>query len=198
MSAPPTPPPYQNQPPYGQPPQPPQPPYGQQQYGRPQQQSPYGYPQQQPQSPYGQQPQQPHPPYSPQPPQAPRGPQPGGGPLQVVVAVLIVAVIFGGLAYYVWDYNTSPTGGLARAEASASAQAKEDATHAPEVGDCVKVKDPQGDPLPTIVDCDSPEAEYKTGDKLYGNDLECDSTYDYGIQYHDSRQLDYTLCFTKV
>ncbi|MDQ0993403.1 hypothetical protein [Streptomyces sp. V3I7] len=168
MSA--TPPPYQNQPqqPYGQPQQP-QAPYGQQQ--------PYGAPQQ---------------------PQPPRRPQQPGGPLRVLKSVLIVAVVFGALVYYVWDYNTSPTGGKAKAQASASAQAKEDAKHEPEVGDCVKVKDPQGDPMPTIVDCDSPEAEYKTGDKQYGDDLDCPSKYDYGIQYHDLHQLDYTLCFTKV
>ncbi|MEU6578356.1 hypothetical protein [Streptomyces sp. NPDC046805] len=140
----------------------------------------------QPQQPYGHQQQQP-----------PRRPQ-SGGPLRVLKSVLMVTVIFGALAYYVWDYNTSPTGGKARASASASAQAEEDATHNPDVGDCVKVQDPQGDPVPTIVDCNSPEAEYKTGDKLYGDDLKCPSKYEYGIQYHDLHQLDYTLCFTKV
>jgi hypothetical protein len=176
-----TPPPqYQNQPPYGQPQQP---------YGQPQQ--PYG----QPQQPYGY-PQQPHQP-QPQPPRGPQRPQPGG-PLRVVKSAAIVIAVFGALAWYVWDYNTSPTGGKAKAEAAASAQASEDATHDPNIGDCVKVKDPQGDPLPTIVDCGSPEAEYKTADKLLGDDLNCDSKYVYGIQVHQSHQLDYTLCFTKV
>ncbi|MFF3908445.1 hypothetical protein ACFYZJ_21230 [Streptomyces sp. NPDC001848] len=169
-----TPPPqYQNQPPYGQP----QPPY-----------QPYGGPQQ----PYGQ-PRQPQP----QPPRGPQRPRPGG-PLRVVQSAAIVIAIFGGLAYYVWDYNTSPTGGKARAEASASAQAKENATHDPNIGDCVKIKDPQGHPLPTIVDCTSPEAQYKTADRLLGDDRGCDAKYAYGIRYHSSHQLDYTLCFTKV
>ncbi|MDC0772188.1 LppU/SCO3897 family protein [Streptomyces sp. HD] len=113
-------------------------------------------------------------------------------------AAVVVIAIFGGLAYYVWDYNTSPTGGKAKAEASASAEAEEAKTHDPQVGDCVKVADPQGKPLPTIVDCDSPEAEYKTGEMLPGTQLECDAKYDYGIQYSSSRGLDYKLCFTKV
>jgi hypothetical protein len=118
--------------------------------------------------------------------------------LRVVKSAAVVIAIFGGLAYYVWDYNTSPTGGKAKAQAAASAQAKEDATHNPDIGDCVKVKDPQGHPLPTIVDCDSPEAEYKTADQLFGDHMQCPSKYDYGLHYHNSNQLDYTLCFTKV
>ncbi|GAA4933974.1 hypothetical protein ACFPM3_04895 [Streptomyces coeruleoprunus] len=178
-----TPPPhYQNQPPYGQPqsyghPQP----YGQQpqQYGHPQ---PYGYQQ------------QPHPP---QPPRGPQQPQPGGL-LRGLKAAVVVLAVFGGLAYYVWDYNTSPTGGKAKAEASQSAQAEENKTHDPNIGDCVKVDDPDGKPLPTIVDCGSPEAEYKTGDRLYGPDRQCGSEYDYGIEYSSRRGADYTLCFTKV
>ncbi|MFE0257224.1 hypothetical protein [Streptomyces sp. NPDC059010] len=178
-----TPPPqYQNQPPYGQQPYGQQPPpYGQQQ--------PYGYPQQQ-QQPYG----------GPQPPQPPRGPQrpQPGGLLRMLKAAVVVIAIFGGLAYYVWDYNTSPTGGKAKAEASASAAAEEAKTHDPEVGDCVKVADPQGDPLPTIVDCGSPEAQYKTGAQLPGQGKECSAEYDYGIQYRNTRGFDYTLCFTKV
>ncbi|MER5937508.1 hypothetical protein ABT121_09340 [Streptomyces sp. NPDC001928] len=113
-------------------------------------------------------------------------------------AAVVVLAILGGLAYYVWDYNTSPTGGKAKAEASASAAAEEAKTHDPEVGDCVKVADPNGEPLPTVVDCGSPEAEYKTGELLPGTELECGSKYDYGIQYHNSRGIDYTLCFTKV
>lgn len=177
-----TPPPqYQNQPPYGQPQQP---------YGYPQQpQAPYGYPQQQ-QAPYGQ-------PQAPQQPQGPQRPRPGG-PLRVVKSAAVVIAVFGALAWYVYDYNTDPHGGKAKAEAAASAQASEDATHDPNIGDCVKVKDPQGEPLPTIVDCGSPKAEYKTADKLLGPDLKCDSKYVYGIQVHQSHQLDYTLCFTKV
>ena len=176
-----TPPPqYPNQQPYGQPQQP---------YGYPQQpQAPYGYPQQ-PQAPYGY-PQQPQP----QPPQrGPQRPQPGG-PLRVAKAIAMVVVLFGGVGYYVWDYNTSPTGGKARAEASASASA---AAHDPEIGDCVKVKDPKGEPVTTVVDCGSPEAEYKLGEMVPGANMECGSQYDYGIQYH-RRTSGYTLCFTKV
>lgn len=116
----------------------------------------------------------------------------------MVKAALVVLAIFGGLGYYVWQYNTSPTGGKAKAEASASAAAAEAKTHDPEVGDCVKVADPQGEPLPTVVDCGSSEAEYKTGAMLPGQGQECESTYDYGIQYRNTRGFDYTLCFTKV
>ncbi|MGW6789623.1 LppU/SCO3897 family protein [Streptomyces chartreusis] len=116
----------------------------------------------------------------------------------MVKAAAVVIVVVGALGYYVWDYNTSPTGGKAKAEASASAVAEEAKTHDPEVGDCVKVADPQGEPLPTVVDCNSPEAEYKMGEMLPGTQLECASQYDYGIQYHNSRGFDYTLCFTKV
>ncbi|MGW3120274.1 LppU/SCO3897 family protein [Streptomyces sp. NPDC001107] len=158
----------------------------QQPYGQPQQ--PYGYPQQ-PQAPYGY-PQQPQP----QPPQpGPQRPRPGG-PLRVAKAIAMVVVLFGGVGYYVWDYNTSPTGGKARAEASASASA---AAHDPEIGDCVKVKDPKGEPVTTVVDCGSSEAEYKLGEMVPGANMECGSEYDYGIQYH-RRTSGYTLCFTKV
>ncbi|MFI7412243.1 hypothetical protein ACIBU0_26575 [Streptomyces sp. NPDC049627] len=165
-----TPPPqYQNQPPYGQ--QQPPPPYGQQQ--------PYGYPQQ------------------PQPPRGPQRPQPGGA-LRAVKSAVIVLAVFGAVGYWVWDYNTSPTGGKAKAEASASAAADEAKTHEPEVGDCVKVADPQGHPVPTIVACDAPEAEYKMGALLPGQGQECSAEYDYGIQHYDRRGFDYTMCFTKV
>lgn len=166
-----TPPPqYQNQPPYGQ----------QQPYGYPQQQqAQYGYPQQ------------------PQPPGGPQRPQPGGL-LRAVKSAVVVIAVFGAVGYWVWDYNTSPTGGKAKAEASASAAAEEAKTHDPEIGDCVKVADPQGEPLPTVVDCGSPEAEYKTGALLPGQGKECSAEYDYGIQYRNSRGFDYTLCFTKV
>jgi hypothetical protein len=165
-----TPPPqYQNQPPYGQP-----------------QQPPYGYPQQpQPQAPYGY-------PQQPQQPQPPRGPQrqPGGLARALKSAVVMIAVV-GAVGYWVWDYNTNPDGGKAKAEASASA-------HTPDLGDCVKVADPKGEPVPTVVDCNSPEAQYKLGDRVYGEGVECGSKYDYGIEYQNSRRLDYTLCFTKV
>lgn len=110
-------------------------------------------------------------------------------------AAAVVIVLFAGLGYYVWDYNTSPTGGKAKAEASASAEAE---AHDPQVGDCVKVADPQGKPVPTVVDCGSPEAQYKTGELLPGQDQECGSEWDYGIQYYSSRGFDYTLCFTKA
>ncbi|MFF4346397.1 hypothetical protein [Streptomyces sp. NPDC001530] len=149
-----------------------QPPYGQPQ-------APYGYPQQ------------------PQPPRGPQQPRPGGGLRALKAAVVVIAVI-GGVGYYVWNYNTSPTGGKAKAEASQSAQVEENKTHDPDVGDCVKVEDPDGEPLPTVVDCDAAEAEYKTGDRLYGPDKKCGSEYDYGIEYSNSRGADYTLCFTKV
>jgi hypothetical protein len=141
---------------------------------------------QQPQQSYGH-PQQPQP-------QPPRRPQPGAG-LRAAKSGLVVLAVFGGLAYYVYDYNTSPTGGKAQAEASASASAE---AHDPEVGDCVKVADPKGDPVPTVVDCGSPEAEYKTADMLFGADQECSAKYDYGIQYSGGHTTDYTLCFTKV
>lgn len=112
----------------------------------------------------------------------------------MVKAVAMVVVLFGGVGYYVWDYNTSPTGGKARAAASASASA---AAHDPGIGDCVKVKDPTGEPVTTVVDCNSPEAEYKLGEMVPGANMECGSKYDYGIQYH-RRTSGYTLCFTKV
>ncbi|GGX58038.1 hypothetical protein GCM10010321_88710 [Streptomyces chartreusis] len=113
--------------------------------------------------------------------------------LRKVKAAAVVIVIFAGLGYYVWDYNSSPTGGKAKASASAEAEA-----HDPQVGDCVKVADPQGKPVPTVVDCDSPVAEYKTGELLPGQGQECGPEWDYGIQYYSSRGFDYTLCFTKV
>jgi hypothetical protein len=144
-----------------------------------QNQPPYGHPQQ------------------PQPPRGPQQPQPGGALRALKAAVVVIAVI-GCVGYYVWNYNTSPTGGKAEAEASQSAQVQEDKTHDPDVGDCVKVQDPDGNPLPTIVDCGSAEAEYETGERLWGTDVECGSEYDYGIQYSNSRSADYTLCFTKV
>ncbi|MDN0200501.1 hypothetical protein [Streptomyces sp. S.PNR 29] len=133
----------------------------------------------------------------PQPPGGPRQPQPGGL-LRAVKSAVVVIAVFGAVGYWVWDYNTSPTGGKAKAEASASAAAAEAETHDPEVGDCVKVDDPKGEPLPTIVDCDSAEAEYKTGDKKFGPNETCGSQYDYGIEYSSNRGADYTLCFTKV
>jgi len=179
MSTPP--PPYQNQPPYPQ----------QQQYGYPQQpqpQAPYGHPQQ-PQAPYGH-PQQPHSPQQPQPPRGPQGPRPGGLGRALKSAVVMIAVV-GAVGYWVWDYNTNPNGGKAKEEASVAAQN-------PRTGDCVKVADPKGEPVPTVVDCGSPEAEYKMGDQVFGED-ECSPKYDYGIRVHSNhRSMDYTMCFTKV
>lgn len=179
-----TPPPqYPNQPPYGQPQQPygypqqPQQPY----YGQPQQ------PQAQPQAPYGY-------PQQPQPPRGPQRPQPGGLLRAVKSGVIVIAVV-GALGYWVWDYNTNPNGGKAKAEASASASFD---AHNPEVGDCVKVADPKGEPVPTVVDCGSPEAEYKMGELMPGQGQECSSEYDYGIRHYDRRGIDYTMCFTKV
>ncbi|UQA92434.1 LppU/SCO3897 family protein [Streptomyces halobius] len=169
MSAPP---PYQNQPP-------------QQQYGYPQQQ--YGHPQQQHGQPqYGR-------------PQPPRGPQrPQRSPLRALISVTVVLAVFGGVAWYVWDYNTHPNGGKAKAEASRSAQAEENEKYNPEEGDCVRILDAHGDnPTPEIVDCNSPEAEYKTGEQLSGTHAECESPpYDTSIHY--SGRSNYTLCFTKL
>ncbi|MGW7450159.1 LppU/SCO3897 family protein [Streptomyces sp. NPDC054787] len=71
------------------------------------------------------------------------------------------------------DYNTNPNGGQAKKEAAAVAQHEEDKTHEPKVGDCVKVQDPQGEPVPTIVYCGSAEAEYKTGEILPGEGMKC-------------------------
>ncbi|MGI5414026.1 LppU/SCO3897 family protein [Streptomyces chartreusis] len=142
------------------------------------QQQPYGYPQ-------------------PQPPRGPQRRQPGAA-LRTVKAAAVVIAVVGALGYYVWDYNTSPTGGKAKAEASASAAAEEAKTHEPEVGDCVKVADPQGEPVPTVVDCASPEAQYTMREMLPGQGQECPSKYDYGIQHYNSRGFDYTMCFTKV
>ncbi|MFG2191032.1 hypothetical protein [Streptomyces sp. NPDC048639] len=195
MSAPP---PYQNQPPqqpYGHPQQPPQgyghPPQPPQGYGHPPQpQQPYGHPPQ-PQQGYG----------FPQPPGGPQRPpqrNPRRSPLRGLVNVVVLLAVFGGIAWYVWDYNTDPNGGKAKAEASQSAQAKENEKYRPEVGDCVKVDDPQGDPQPEVVDCGSAEAEYKMGDMLYGPDKKCGQRFDYGIEYSSSRGGDHTLCFTRV
>ncbi|MFE1879665.1 LppU/SCO3897 family protein [Streptomyces diastatochromogenes] len=170
-----TPPPqYQNQPPYGQPQQP---------YGYPQQpQAPVGYPQQpQPQAPYGH-------PQQPQPPRGPQRPQPGGLGRMLKSAVIVIAV-FGALGYWVWDYNTDPNGGKAKKEAEA-------ASHNPTIGDCVKVEDPQGSPVPTVVDCDSPEAEYKMGDRVVAGQ-QCGTEYDYGIKV-TRRGSGSTMCFTKL
>ncbi|MFI1521824.1 LppU/SCO3897 family protein [Kitasatospora cineracea] len=202
MSAPP---PYPNQP-YGQPPAPQ--PYGAQPYsGQPYGGQPYGG------QPYGSQPYggqpaygqppvsgaQPHAPYAQQPAPGPRPPAPRRrSPLQAALSVGIVLAIFGGGAWYVWNYNTSPTGGKAKAEASRSARAVEAKTHDPEIGDCVKVADPEGHPVPTIVDCASPEAEYKMADQLLGDDKHCGKEFDYGIRYVSSRRIDSTLCFTKI
>ncbi|MFJ9469290.1 LppU/SCO3897 family protein [Streptomyces caniferus] len=173
MSAPP---PYQNQPqqPYGYPQQ------QQQQYGYPQQQQPYGYPQQ------------------PQGPQGPQGPQRQSSPLRGLITAVIVLAIFGGGAWYVWDYNTNPHGGKAKKEAAQAARAEENKKYDPQVGDCVKVHDPQGEPRAEIVDCGSAEAEYKTGDKLFGAGERCGSKFDYGIHVSIRHSTSYTLCFTKV
>ncbi|MFI9307081.1 LppU/SCO3897 family protein [Streptomyces triculaminicus] len=144
------------------------------------------------------------PPYQNQPPHG--YPPPQGGPRQPpqrsairgLITAVIVLAIFGGGAWYVWKYNTDPNGGKAKKEAARVAQVEENKKHDPQIGDCVKVQDPKGKPLPVIVDCGSPEAEYKTGERLYGPAKECSSNFDYGIQYSSRRGADYTLCFTKV
>ncbi|UNO38456.1 hypothetical protein [Streptomyces sp. MST-110588] len=180
MSAPP---PYQNQPPqqpYGYQPPPQQP------YGAPQQ--PYGYqgPPQQPQQPQGY-------------PQQQGGPQrPQRSPLRALITVVIVLAIFGGGAWYVWNYNTSRNGGKAKAEASRSARAEENKTHQPKIGDCVKVDKSSGEPVPTIVDCGSSEAQYKMGDALHGAEERCGPKFVYSIQVTSRRSAPYTMCFTKV
>ncbi|MGP4003170.1 LppU/SCO3897 family protein [Streptomyces sp. 8N706] len=134
-------------------------------------------------------------------PQPPRGPQrpPQRSPLQLLITIVIVVAVFGGGAWYVWDYNTNPNGGKAKAEASQSAQAEEYKKYNPEVGDCVNVQDnANGDPVTEIVDCGSAEAQYKTGDRLIGPDEKCGSQFDYSIEYSSNRGADYTLCFTEV
>ncbi|GAA2799530.1 hypothetical protein RMN57_15105 [Kitasatospora sp. CM 4170] len=194
MSAPP---PYQNHPPqqpYGYAPPPPQPAYGQPPaYG---QQPPYAQPPQPPQPQYA----QPQPPYGAQPPapQPLQRPRQRRSPLQAVLPIVIVLAVFGGGAWYVWKYNTDPNGGKAKAAATQSAQAAENKTHDPNVGDCVKIQDPQGSPVPTIVDCKSSEAQYKMADKLYGPDKSCGAAFDYGIKVDRSKGVDYTMCFKKV
>ncbi|MFH8572531.1 hypothetical protein [Streptomyces sp. NPDC017993] len=183
MSTPP--PPYQHQPQY----QPPQQPYGapqayQQQYGAPQAPQQYGAPKA-PQQ-YG----------APQPPRGPQRPQ-QRSPLQALLTVVVVLAIFGGGAWYVWDYNTNPNGGKAKAEASQSAQAEENKTHDPKVGDCIKVEGSQEDPLPVIVECGSAEAEYKMGERNFGADAKCGPQYVY-VMHYSSKYTRYTMCFTKA
>ncbi|PNE37166.1 LppU/SCO3897 family protein [Streptomyces noursei] len=192
MSAPP---PYQNHPPqqpYGQPQQP----YAgppQQPYGQPQQ--PYGGP---PQQPYAGAPQQPYGPPHQQP--APgQQRQPQRSPLRGLITAVIILAVFGGGAWYVWDYNTNPNGGKAKKEAARAERNAEAKTHDPHVGDCVKVDHPNGEPLPTIVDCTSPSAQYKMGARLIGANKQCDrSSYDYSLSVTGRRMADYTMCFTKV
>ncbi|MGX1761440.1 LppU/SCO3897 family protein, partial [Streptomyces lydicus] len=147
-------------------------------------QQPYGY-QQQPQAPQG-----------PQGPQPPRPQQ--SSPLRGLITAVIVLAVFGGGAWYVWDYNTNPHGGKAKKEAAQAARAEENKKYNPEVGDCVKIHDPQGEPLAEIVDCGSAEAEYKTGDRLPGTGTRCGSPYDYGMHVSIRHSSSYTLCFTKV
>ncbi|MEU9125535.1 hypothetical protein AB0C96_37880 [Streptomyces sp. NPDC048506] len=176
MSAPP---PFQNHPPqqpYGQQPQQAYGQYPQQPYGQPQQ--PYGYPQQQPAP-------------------APRR-QPQRSPLRGLITAVIVLAVFGGGAWYVWDYNTNPNGGKAKKEAQRAARVAEGKTHDPQTGDCVKVDQVNGEPLPTIVDCASRDAEYKTGERLYGAGKQCGSSYDYAIEVVPHRRIGYTMCFSKV
>ncbi|MGW7316251.1 LppU/SCO3897 family protein [Streptomyces sp. NPDC054865] len=112
--------------------------------------------------------------------------------------MVIFLALVGGVGYWVYDYNTDPNGGQAKKEAAAVAQHEEDKTHAPGVGDCVKVQDPQGKPVPTIVDCGSVEAQYKTGEILPGQGMKCGPKFDYGIQHTASCGFDYTMCFTKL
>ncbi len=179
MSAPP--PPYQNQPP-------------QQPYGYPQQ--PYG--QQQPPQPYGQQPQQY--PYPQQQGGPQRPPQRQASPLRGLITAVIVLAVFGGGAWYVWNYNTDPNGGKAKAEASASARAEENKKYAPQTGDCIDMQGTPDAPRPLVVDCGSPQAEYKTGERLDGGGRKCGPQYDTSIVYSGARfrSGNYTLCFTKV
>ncbi|WP_234442266.1 LppU/SCO3897 family protein [Streptomyces sp. NRRL S-1448] len=176
MSAPP---PYQNQPPhqqygYAQPVQPPvQQPYGQQPYG----QQPYGHP---------------------QPPGGPQRP-PQRSPLRGLITAVVILAIFGGGAWYVWDYNTNPNGGKAKEEADRVARREAaDKKYNPKIGDCVKIKDPQGEPVTLIVDCGSADAEYKLGERLDGPAQKCGPKWDYGIEYVGRHTASYTLCFSKV
>ncbi|MFG2135439.1 hypothetical protein [Streptomyces sp. NPDC048650] len=184
MSAPP--PPYQNQPPqqpygYPQQPQQPQPQYGQQ----PQQ--PYGQPQQ-PQ--YGQQPQSP---------QQPRGPrQPQRSPLRGLITAVIMLALFGGIGWYVWDYNTNPHGGKAKKEAAQKAEIKEnDRKYNPKVGNCVKITGSDDDVAMEVVDCDSSAAGYKTGEVISG-DERCGPQYTKSVHRQPRLGAGTTWCFTKV
>ncbi|OEU97857.1 hypothetical protein AN217_08325 [Streptomyces qinglanensis] len=157
---------------------------------------PYQYQYQQPQGPPPQY-QQYQQYQAPPPPRGPQRPQ-QGGPLRGLIAAVLVLAVFGGVGWYVYDYNTDPDGGKAKAEASRSARIEEQKTHDPQQGNCVKIEGTDDDPLPTIVDCGSPEAEYRTGKRLFGPDKECPAQYDYGIQYSSNRGGDHTMCFTEV
>ncbi|GGR49414.1 hypothetical protein WEB32_13270 [Streptomyces netropsis] len=142
------------------------------------------------------------PPYQYQPPHQPmhqpQPPSPQRSPLRGLITALVMLAVFGGVGWYVWDYNTDPNGGKAKKEADRVARVEEAKEHNPKIGDCVKVQDPHGKPVPTIVDCGSPEAEYKTGAILYGPDKKCGAEYQYGIQYSGRRTVDNTMCFTKL
>ncbi|MEV4434717.1 hypothetical protein [Streptomyces sp. NPDC049585] len=156
----------------------PQQPYGQQPYPHPQQ--PYGQP-------YGQP--------MPQPPAPPRRPQ--ASPLRGLITAVVLLAIFGGGAWYVYDYNTNPNGGKAKKEAERTAKVDEAKKHQPQRGDCVKIEHPDNDPLPTIVDCGSPEAQYKMGETLLGADKHCGPEYAIGLRTV-GRFSNSTMCFTKV
>lgn len=158
------PPPYQNQP--------------QQQYGYQQQpQAPYG----QPQQPYGQ-------------PQPPRRPQPQRSPLRGLITAVILLALFGGVGYYVYDYNTNPNGGKAKEEADRKAY---DRKHTPQVGDCVKITGPKDDSQMTVVACDSSDAQYKTGE-THVDGKACGPEYTTVIHQRRRLGLGTTWCFTKV
>ncbi|WP_228456852.1 LppU/SCO3897 family protein, partial [Streptomyces durbertensis] len=120
----------------------------------------------------------------------PRQRQPG--PLHKLIVFVLAAVLIGGVGWWVYDHNRTPAdGGPSKAEV-------EDRKNNPREGDCVKIHDPEGSPRPETVDCDSPEAEYRRGEKLDGSGQECGPSYDYGIQFRQRRGSNYTLCFTKI
>ena len=118
--------------------------------------------------------------------------------MQRLLSVAIVLAVIGGVVWYVVDYNTDPNGGKAAKEASASASAKAyDEKHNAKVGDCVKITG-SGDAVEmTIVDCDSSEAQYKTGDVIGGNE-QCGPQYERSIVYSYDHRVTTTWCLTKV
>lgn len=145
--------------------------------------------------PYQNQPPYGHPPHGGGPqgqrPEPPRGPQ-RPGLSQKVLTFALAACLIGGLGYWVYDYNATPSDG-APSKAEADHRKKN-----PREGDCVKIKDPDGTPEAEVVDCDSDEAEYRWGEKLDSAGQTCDESYDYGIKTSRRRGASFTTCYVKL